>query len=372
MTAKTGQPTIWSVVGARPQFVKTAAMSRAIARQARVQELLIHTGQHYDPGMSADFFRDLGIPEPAHNLGVGSQPPGAQVGRMLEAMEAILEQSTPRLIVVFGDTNSTLAAALIGAYHHIPVAHVEAGLRSYNWRMPEEVNRVLTDRLSALLFCPSDQAACNLAAEGVTRGVHVVGDIMYDVFLYYRSQGQQHADAFLSSTGIQGDFVLATIHRAENTDDRARLSAILTGLSRSTWPVVLPLHPRTRKMIGIHQISVPSSIHLCEPAGYLAMLGLEARARAIVTDSGGVQKEAYFAGIPCLTARDETEWVETVHTGWNRLVGASADAIAAGLNDVAEGRFPGSAERPLLYGDGAAADRMAALVAKAVGASESV
>jgi len=366
----TDLPVVWSVVGARPQFVKAAVMSRALARHGRVRELLIHTGQHYDANMSAHFFRDLDIPKPAFHLGVGSCPPGTQVGRMLEAMEEALGEAPPKLILTFGDTNSTLAGALLGAYHHLPVAHVEAGLRSYNWAMPEEINRVVTDRLSSLLFCPSEVAKSNLASEGIVSGVHVVGDIMLDAVLHYQDRAGERAKAFLAAIAVESDFVLATIHRAENTDDASRLGAIFAGLGRSPWPVVLPLHPRTREAMARAGIEPPANVRVCEPVGYLEMLGLESLARAIVTDSGGVQKEAYFAATPCLTARDETEWVETVEANWNRLVGCRPDAIARGLDDVAAGRFPPSRKRLPLYGDGAAGERMAALVAETCGAQD--
>jgi UDP-GlcNAc3NAcA epimerase len=363
------RPVVLTVVGARPQFIKAAVLSRVLAQQGRLHEIIVHTGQHYDDDMSASFFRELDIPAPARNLGVGSGPPGAQVGRMLERLEEVLAQGSPRMILLYGDTNSTVAGGLVGAYHHLAVAHVEAGLRSHNWRMPEEVNRVITDRLSALLFCPSEEARSNLANEGITEGVHIVGDVMYDAARYYAPRARTHAEARLRELDLQGDFVLATIHRAENTDDPEKLRAILDGFGRSPWPVLLPLHPRTRAALSRAGLAVPPTVVVSEPVGYLTMLGLEWRARAIVTDSGGVQKEAYFAGTPCLTARGETEWVETVAQGWNRLVGAASAAITEGLEDIATGRFPTNAERPDLYGDGHAGERIAQILADACEAS---
>ncbi len=309
---------ILAVVGARPQFVKAAMVSRAVLRHNErggspaVVEELVHTGQHYDHAMSQVFFDEMGIPPPSVNLAVGSGSHGQTTGRMLEGIEREIEARLPDWVLVYGDTNSTLAAALAAAKLHVPVAHVEAGLRSFNRRMPEEVNRVLTDHVAELLFCPTRAAVENLAREGIARGVHHVGDVMYDAALAFGEMARRRS-RILEELGLTPkQYHLATVHRAENTDDRARLSGILEGLgelARET-PVVLPLHPRTRKRIGESGLeSVTGSIRLIEPVPFLDMVRLEQEAKVILTDSGGVQKEAYFHGVPCVTLRDETEWV---------------------------------------------------------------
>lgn len=352
---------VLTVVGARPQFVKASALSRLLRESPKITEVLVHTGQHYDDAMSAAFFRELGIPEPDLNLGVGSGSHGVQTGRMLEGLERVMTERAPGLVLIYGDTNSTLAGALAAAKIHIPVAHVEAGLRSHNWAMPEEINRVIADRLSALLFCPSEHAAENLRCEGITQGVHVTGDIMQEAVLTYRELSASRSDV-LSRHGLEeGRYVLATIHRAENTDTRERLDAIISALGRSPLPVLFPAHPRTAKAIAAGRIALPGNIRMVEPLGYLDMVQGESCAKAIVTDSGGVQKEAYWLGVPCVTARAETEWVETVDAGWNRVVGADAQSIAAALSAVCEGRWPTEESRetrPQLYGDGKAGERM--------------
>jgi len=351
---------ILTVVGARPQFVKAAVLCRLLRALPGYQEVLVHTGQHYDDAMSASFFRDLDIPEPDVNLGVGSGRHGEQTARMLEGLERLLLGIPPALVLIYGDTNSTLAGALAAAKLHIPVAHVEAGLRSHNWAMPEEINRIVADRLSSLLFCPSQHAAENLRGEGITEGVHVVGDIMQDAVLMYRDRADDCSD-LLDRLGLRpGEYVLATIHRAENTDDRERLAAIMFALGRSPLPVVFPAHPRTAKALREADLAVPSQVRMTEPLSYLDMIRAESAARAIVTDSGGVQKEAYWLGVPCITARTETEWVETVEAGWNQIAGADPDRIAAALGAVCEGRWPTEERRgrPQLYGDGKAGEQM--------------
>jgi UDP-N-acetylglucosamine 2-epimerase (non-hydrolysing) len=342
-----------SIVGARPQFIKLAPVSRALRRYH--DEVIVHTGQHYDVAMSATFFEELGIPQPDVNLEIGSGSHGAQTGRMLEAIEAILRDLQPDGVLVFGDTNSTLAGALAAAKLHIAVAHVEAGLRSFNREMPEEINRVVTDHLSHRLFCPTETARAQAAAEGLTRGVEVVGDVMYDVLLQARQTLQERAHTLLPSLGVRaGDYILVTIHRASNTDDPAALRQIAAALNRAHLPVIFPVHPRTRKYLTEYEITWSEQVRLLEPAGYLEMLALEQHAARIATDSGGVQKEAYLLGVPCVTVREDTEWVETLHDGWNVLVGSNAEAISAAL-----ARPTPSAERRNPFGDGAAAQLIA-------------
>jgi UDP-GlcNAc3NAcA epimerase len=357
-----------TVVGARPQFIKAAAVSRAIARhnaacpERAITEVFVHTGQHYDYQMSGVFFHELGLPEPAHHLAVGSGSHGAQTGEMLKRVEAVLLQEKPDLILVYGDTNSTLAGALAAAKLHVLVAHVEAGLRSFNQRMPEEVNRVLTDHLACWLFCPSEQAVQNLAQEGIRKGVHLVGDVMYDVLLWELPRVMERQN-LLTEWGLQpGSYALATVHRAENTDDPQRLRSIFSALerlARNGLPVVLPLHPRTGKALGIVGI-VPEQVHVVPPVSYEEMLCLEGNARVILTDSGGMQKEAYWLGVPCVTLREETEWVETVTAGWNMLVGCNPDRI---METALPARLNSS--RPSFYGDGHATERIVRGLAEA-------
>jgi len=342
---------VLTVVGARPQFIKAAPVSAALRRCHR--EFLLHTGQHYDREMSAIFFDELGVPAPDRNLGIGSGPHGEQTGRMLGAVEEVLVEQRPDWVLVYGDTNSTLAGALAAAKLHVPVAHVEAGLRSFDRRMPEEVNRVVADHLSSLCLCPTASAAAQLEREGIS-GAVVTGDVMYDVFLEHTKRAP--AGGAIDRLGLEaGGFVLATLHRAENVDHPERLAAILDGLARSGCAVVLPLHPRTRQAMARAGLAAGPAIRVVEPVGYLDMIGLETAAAAVVTDSGGVQKEAYFAGRPCVTVRDTTEWTETVEAGWNRLVGCDPGAIA----EAVAGFRPGG-ERPPLFGDGHAATRVVA------------
>ena len=344
-----------SVVGARPQFVKAAALCPAL--RARVSEALIHTGQHYDYEMSQIFFEQLRLPSPDYHLGVGSGTHGKQTGEILQRIEPILTSVRPDWVLVYGDTNSTLAAGLAAAKLAIPVAHVEAGMRSFVRTMPEEINRVLTDHLSKLLLCPTDTAVTNLAREGITDGVHQVGDLMAELLTAMLPRAQQLATA--ERLGLEPQaYVFATIHRAANTDTPEALQGILAGLAQSPDPVLLPLHPRTRAALERFHLQLPPPVRAIDPVGYFEALSLQSQARLIVTDSGGVQKEAYLVGVPCLTLRDETEWPETVTTGWNTLVGAQPEAIAAGLR----ARRP-SGPRPALFGTGSAAQRIAALVA---------
>lgn len=348
---------ILTVIGARPQFIKAAAVSRRLRAAPGTTEVLVHTGQHYDENMSDVFFQELGIPAPDHHLGVGSGPHGAMTGRMLEKIEAVILSEKPDAVIVYGDTNSTLAGSLAAAKLHVPVAHVEAGLRSFNMRMPEEVNRLLTDHVSKWLFCPTKAAVENLKREGIADGrVLLVGDVMYDVALAARDS--HHT---VDRWGVTpGNYILATIHRAENTDDPARLAAIFGGLRDAARrnPVVLPLHPRTRAVLRQSGEAAPPGVHLTDPVGYLDMACLERHARLVATDSGGVQKEAFFHRVPCVTLRDETEWVELVELGWNRVVrptsaAAVRDGILAAL-DAHDRRDP----PPDLYGGGKAAEQI--------------
>lgn len=372
---------VLTVVGARPQFVKAAAVSRAIgtwnretsdraasslgascAGASAIEELLVHTGQHYDSNLSQVFFDELEIPAPRYHLGIGSLPHGAQTGRMLAAIEPVLVAEKPDWVLVYGDTNSTLAGALAAKKLNLSLAHVEAGLRSFNRRAPEEINRVLTDRISDALFCPTTTAVANLRREGITSGVEQVGDVMYDASLFYRQRARATSRVLETHRLEPQRFVLSTVHRAENTDDPARLGEILAGLAAVAQdvPVVLALHPRTRKLIAEHGLSERlGSAKVIDPVPYLDMIRLEESARVIVTDSGGVQKEAYFFRVPCVTLREETEWVETVETGWNRLSVADANRIASAVREARAPQNPTTE----LYGDGDAAGKIAAFLA---------
>jgi len=403
---------ICTIIGARPQFIKAAAVSRAIAAHNRqtlnlepktLNEFLIHTGQHYDDGMSAVFFRELEIPEPKYNLAIGSGSHGAQTGQMLAAIEKILIDEKPDWVLIYGDTNSTLAGALAAAKLHIPIAHVEAGLRSFNRRMPEEINRIVADQLSTLLLCPSQVAVDNLAAEGIGKNeglypffsqkklgavpvfsevtaaekmgavpnfqtVALTGDVMADALQFAATKATAQSD-ILARLGLKPQgYLLATLHRAENTDDPDRLGVIITALSElaAQEPVILPLHPRTKKILertlnlepGTLNIEPRTlnlerpSLRFLDPVGYFDIIALEKSARMLLTDSGGMQKEAYWLKVPCVTLRDETEWVETVASGWNILTGADRGRII----DAVRTFKPPAAHTPL-YGDGKAATR---------------
>ena len=309
-----------SIVGARPQFVKVAVVSKAL-RQYH-QESIIHTGQHYDYNMSAQFFDELQIPEPDYHLGCGSAAHGAQTARMLEAIENVLLKERFDGVVVYGDTNSTLAGALAAAKLHIPVAHVEAGLRSFNRTMPEEINRVVTDHISNRLFCPTQSACVNLRHEGIVDGVAFVGDVMYDLLLQVRPQLAARTEWLLRSLHLapQG-YIVATVHRAANTESLEAMQGIAEGLNKLDMPVIFPVHPRTRAYLDRYGISWNNNVRIMEPLGYFDLMALGQTAYRIITDSGGLQKEAFFLEIPCVTLRDETEWTETVEAGWNTLVG---------------------------------------------------
>ena len=359
-----------TILGARPQFIKAAPVSAALSATGAVRERLLHTGQHFDDNMSDVFFRELAIPLPAWNLGVGGGTHGAMTGAQLAGIERILLDERPDAVLVYGDTNSTLAGALAAAKLHIPVAHVEAGLRSFNRAMPEEINRVLTDHVARWLFAPTEAAVDNLRREGIAAlHVHRVGDVMLDAALHFsalaRARAQRHP---LFAALAARPFVLATVHRAENTDLSDRLRAIVAALAALAGEidVVWPLHPRTRKTLQAIGAGVPTgaALHCVEPLGYLDMIELEQAAQMIVTDSGGVQKEAFFFGKPCVTLRDETEWVELVDAGWNRLAPPISAAGLAGAFRAALGTV-GAPVHP--YGDGDAAQRIARTLLEGAG-----
>jgi UDP-N-acetylglucosamine 2-epimerase (non-hydrolysing) len=318
---------IITVVGARPQFIKCAPLSRELRKEHT--EILVHTGQHYDPEMSDIFFEELQIPKPDYHLGVGSGSHGKQTGEILAKVEEVLIKEKPDLVIVFGDTNSTLAGALAAVKLHIPVAHVEAGLRSFDRSMPEEINRVVTDHISQLLFCPTKTAVDNLAKEGITKGVYLTGDVMVDALEYNRGIAEENSRILERFSLTPGSYLVVTVHRPSNTDSREQMEAILSALGQSGKPVVFPIHPRTKKYLFEYGLldTLPGNIILTEPLGYLDVVRLMAHAEKILTDSGGMQKEAYLLGIPCITLRENTEWVETVEDGWNVLVGADKSRI---------------------------------------------
>lgn len=352
---------ILTIVGARPQFIKAAAVSRALRPIREIEEVLVHTGQHYDANMSDVFFRELDLAEPDYHLGIGSGSHGWQTGRMLEAIEAVLLAEKPDRVMVYGDTNSTLAGALAAAKLNIPAAHVEAGLRSFNRRMPEETNRVVADHVADLLFAPTTTARRNLLAEGIAEArIHLVGDVMYDAALYHGAKAGRESRILEKLRVRPKEYVLATVHRAENTDSAALLTALFDGLSQvsENLPVVLPLHPRTRRALEREGLMarVAGALTLIDPVGYLDMVMLEKHAGVVVTDSGGVQKEAFFYRVPCVTVRQETEWVELVELGWNRLAPPlSADFLVNAVNE-ALATLPSTGENP--YGDGRSAEKI--------------
>ena len=344
---------VLSVVGARPQFIKAAVLSRVLGRSHH--EVLLHTGQHYDDCMSGQFLRELALPTPDYELGVGSGSHAQQTAKMLVGIEEAIVREQPDAMVAFGDTNSTIAGALAAAKVGIKIAHVEAGLRSFNRSMPEEVNRVLVDHLSTWLFCPSDSSAKNLETEGIFQGIHVVGDLMAEAI---ESVDAAFSSAVFERLDLQPQqYLLATIHRAENTDDHERLKLLLVALASIEETVVLPIHPRTKQAIGGTGLAELSGIQFIDPVGYADMVALERSARMILTDSGGVQKEAYWLGVPCLTLREETEWTETVEAGWNVLTGVDAQRILKTVR-----MFEPPSERPALYSEGRASDRIVALL----------
>lgn len=348
--------TVTTILGARPQFIKAATVSREL-KKSGVREIIIHTGQHFDENMSEVFFKEMDIPSPNYHLDVNNLGHGAMTGRMLEKIEEVLTKQKPDLVLVYGDTNSTLAGALAASKLHIPVAHVEAGLRSFDMKMPEEVNRILTDRISKFLFCPTDTAVNNLAKEGFGAfdcKISKPGDVMYDAVLYYRDKARSTSRILAAEKLTPGNFVLATLHRAENTNNVARLRSICAALNdiHSTMPVVLPLHPRTKTYLESNDIRL--TVHLIQPAGYFDMLTLLKNCKMVLTDSGGLQKEAYFFGKFCVTLRDQTEWVELVEAGANIIVGADQKKIIDGFNS----NLNKVVSNKTLYGTGDAAKKI--------------
>jgi UDP-N-acetylglucosamine 2-epimerase (non-hydrolysing) len=350
---------IVSVVGARPQFIKCGPVSRLI--RVTHEEIIVHTGQHYDENMSDVFFSELDIPVPDYNLEVGSGTHGEQTSRMLSGIEKILLETRPDCVLTYGDTNSTLAGALAGSKLHIPVAHVEAGLRSYDRSMPEEINRIVADHVSDLLFCPTQTSADNLLREGIRNGVHVTGDVMVDT-LYYARDRITHENSVLREYNLDpGCFFVATIHRPSNTDSIDNLTSILKAFSESQIPVLFPLHPRTRHIICDCDLSrfIGEKIRILDPLSYTSMIALMSQAKGVLTDSGGIQKEAYILKKPCITLRDNTEWVETVQDGWNILTGADYNRIKDAIHGL-DTRIPQA--HSAVYGDGHASEKIVRII----------
>lgn len=342
---------ILTVVGARPQFIKACMLSRLLQKNSNIHEVLVHTGQHYDDNMSSVFFNQLQLPTPSYNLNIGSGSHGKQTANMLSQLEEIMMLEKPSIVLVYGDTNSTLAGGLAASKLHIPIAHVEAGLRSYNKQMPEEINRVVTDHISSVLFCPTQAAVDNLKEEGIQKEVYLTGDIMYDAILYFKQYALKHSTILTTLKLSEKEYYLTTIHRAENTDDPHRLKTLLEALHQLDKVVIFPLHPRTKKCIeqaNLTSMLTSSNIKTIDPLNYFDMLKLESNAKAILTDSGGVQKEAYMLKIPCITLRNETEWIETIETKWNTLAGASdSRKILQSVSELKEPTY-----YPSLFGDG--------------------
>ena len=351
---------IVTVIGARPQFIKAAMVSKEIAKYKNIDEVIIHTGQHFDEHMSHIFFEEMGIPEPYYNLGIQSLSHGAMTGRQLEEIEKVLVQEKPNRVLVYGDTNSTLAGALAAAKLHIPVAHIEAGLRSFNRKMPEEINRILTDHIAELLFTPTVTAVNNLKNEGINeRKVKLVGDVMYDAALYF-SKISERKSTILNKLNLRPkEYILATVHRQENTNSSEKLKNIFTALSKATIQVIIPMHPRTKNKLDEFDISINSKINIIDPVGYLDMIMLEKKALKIATDSGGIQKEAYFYNVPCITMREETEWVELVEIGANYLSGSDYKKIVKQLQSSKQINFQQS-----LYGYGNTAEKIVSILLK--------
>lgn len=347
---------VLTVVGARPQFIKAAVLSRLFSDSPEnFRESIIHTGQHHDANMSEVFFQEMKIPRPTHSLDIHGLDHGAMTGRMMEGIEKIVKTDRPDLLLIYGDTNSTLAGALVASKLHIPVAHVEAGLRSYNAKMPEEINRVLADRISSLLFCPTPSSRENLKKEGITQGVHVVGDIMADALFYYANSTQPDSE-ISKLIRESGTYYLATIHRAENTDNLSKLKSILDALRELSLKknVIIPLHPRTKKLIEANGLPL-GSIHTTAPVSYFNMIALMKNCAALLTDSGGAQKEAYLFKKPCVILREETEWTELVEGGTHLLAGSSKEKILDTLQTLEKQKLNYSAE---YYGRGDAASKI--------------
>ncbi len=350
---------IVSIVGARPQFIKAAPVSKALRKHH--QELLLHTGQHYDDNMSRVFFDELGIPRPDINLGIGSDSHARQTAAIMIGVEQYLQQEQPDLVLVYGDTNSTLAGAIAASKLHIKIGHVEAGLRSFNRAMPEEINRIVADKVADILFCPTEAAVRNLAAEGITSNVFNIGDVMYDAALQFAPIAEQKSHILDRLKLEPKNYLLLTLHRAENTDSFDNLKGILTAILQSKERIVFPVHPRTVKFLKQYQLDQPveqaDHVLLIEPVSYIDMIVLEKNAKKILTDSGGVQKEAYFYHVPCITLRQETEWVETVADGWNCMVGADVEKILAAIEN-----FSPNGKQQKHYGDGKASEKLVAVL----------
>ncbi len=349
---------ILTIIGARPQFIKAAALSRALKKHQNITEIIVHTGQHFDANMSDVFFEEMDIPKPDYNLAINSLSHGAMTGRMLEQIEQIVQKEMPDWVLVYGDTNSTIAGALAAKKLHVKVAHVEAGLRSFNMQMPEEINRILTDRISDVLFCPTDTAVENLKNEGydnIACDIIKAGDVMQDAAMYYAAKLPEKE---LKTNDITRPFVLATLHRAENTDDFSRLSNIVAALNTihtSVMPVILPLHPRTKKKLAEHQLDL--KVSTIDPVGYFDMINLLQKCQLVMTDSGGLQKEAFFFAKNCITMRDQTEWTELVKHGVNVLVGADKEKIITQTQQMLQAGNDFTID---LYGGGKASERIAA------------
>jgi UDP-GlcNAc3NAcA epimerase len=353
---------ILTVIGARPQFIKAATISRVIKEQyaASIEEIIVHTGQHYDQNMSDVFFQEMKIPQPKYSLNIGGKSHSAMTGEMLIELERIMQAEKPDMVLVYGDTNSTLAAALSASKLHIPVAHIEAGMRAFNKRIPEEINRILTDHISTHFFCTTEEPANNLKEEGLTQNIHIVGDVMYDAVLFYKKIMQPSKMV----KSLPNGFYLATIHRQENTDDEKNLGKIFSALSELSKEkmVVLPLHPRTRKCLNDFNIKITPGIKIIDPVGYFDMLYLLENSSLVLTDSGGLQKEAYYFNKPAVIMRDQTEWVDLVEKGVAKLTGADKDEILMAVR-----QFVGMASFPKnLYGDGSAADKVVNILEKSM------
>lgn len=348
---------ILTIVGARPQFIKAAAISRQIEKnyKSQITEIILHTGQHFDNNMSEIFFSDMNIPKPKINLKISGGNHGAMTAKMLEGIEKVILDEKPDYVLLYGDTNSTLAGSLAAVKLKVPIAHVEAGLRSYNMNMPEEVNRILTDRVAKLLFCPTNIAVNNLKKEGITEGVINSGDVMYDISLIFKEEAQKKSTIKRRLNLKTNEFILATCHRAENTDKKENLKEILNALENiaKNFTVIFPVHPRTKKLIEFYNLdSLTTNIVLIEPLSFFDTLALEQSAKMILTDSGGIQKEAFFYNTPCITLRDETEWIETIELGWNILAGANSKNILQAFNFFID-HHPFE-KKYLPYGDGMA------------------